>query len=90
MADAPKISLAQQLEALEVATTRQRALATSGRVQAMRPKNAEEYDLTRLQAAVRTMIWLRDNHADLHEFLALPKAVRARLVQQAKTEGTAS
>jgi hypothetical protein len=74
---APKISLAQQIEAVDLAIVRQRALATSGRVQEMRPKSAAQYDVDRLTVARRSLQTLLDNVDDIRALLDLPKPARA-------------
>lgn len=84
MTDAPKISLNQQLEAVQVACSRQAALANGTTLRALRPKNAEEYDLQRLQAVTRTLVWLRDNQEALAAFLGFSPEQRAAIIADAK------
>lgn len=55
---APKISLGQQIEAMDMACTRQRAMANGNTVRPLMPKRDEEYQLVRLQAALKTLRWL--------------------------------
>lgn len=71
---APRISLNQQIEALQLACTRQQTLANGGSVRALRTRSAEEYDLTRLQAATRTLLWLQANEAEIRTYLDTKKA----------------
>ena len=64
MSDQDKISLPQQIEALTIALTRQAALAQGTTIKPMRGKQAEQYDVLRLQAALRTLRWV-DAHQDV-------------------------
>jgi hypothetical protein len=73
---APRVSLAQQLEAVRFAETRQRVFAAGQAVKPMRGRSAEEYDLQRLSAAARTLEWLQLHEAEIKAFLALPQASR--------------
>jgi hypothetical protein len=73
----PRFSLAQQIEAVRFAETRQRTLATGGSVKGLRGTTVEGYDLQRLNAAARTLEWLRDHEADIRALLALSPAARA-------------
>jgi hypothetical protein len=75
-----KISLAQQIEALDFALTRQRNLARGGSIKGLRGRSAEEYDCERLAASIRTMEWLSAHERDIRAFIALtPEARRAAL-----------
>lgn len=62
-------SLAQQLDAMHLACTRQRTLAQGGTVKSMRRSAEEAFDLERLQAVTRTLLWLQDNEADVRAFI---------------------
>lgn len=73
----PSISLAQQIESVRFAETRQRSFASGLTVKPMRGKSAEEYDLQRLSAAARTLEWLQANEAAIKAFLALPAPARS-------------
>lgn len=81
MTDAPvKISLGQQIEAMDMACTRQRAMANGSTVRPLMPKRDEEYQLVRLQAALKTLRWLGQHEEQLVAWLALPKETRAELL----------
>jgi hypothetical protein len=73
----PRISLNQQLEAVGFAAARQATLAQGGTVKGLRPRSVEEYDLQRLQAVNRTLLWLVEHEAEIKAFLALPSDARA-------------
>jgi hypothetical protein len=66
------ISLAQQREAVHFATVRQGAIAGGGTVKGLRARSAEEFDLQRLQAALRTLDWLQSHEAEIRAYLAVP------------------
>jgi uncharacterized protein YcbX len=66
----PKISLAQQLDAVQFALRRQQTLATGGSVRGLRGRSVEEFDILRLRAALRTLEWLEANEAAIREALA--------------------
>jgi hypothetical protein len=66
----PRISLAQQIEAVRFAETRARSFANGQTVKPMRGRSAEEYDLQRLGAAARTLEWLKGNEAEIRALLA--------------------
>lgn len=70
MTDAPKISLNQQIEAVELAIRRQETLAAGGAVKGLRPRSVESYDIARLRAALVNLEWLARNHAEIREALA--------------------
>jgi hypothetical protein len=74
---APRISLAQQIEAVRFAETRARSFANGQSVKPMRGKAAEGYDLQRLNAAARTLEWLKDNEAEIKALLAARKTEAA-------------
>lgn len=80
---APRISLAQQLEAVRFAETRQRVFAAGQAVKPMRGRSAEEYDLQRLSAAARTLEWLQLHEAEIKAFLGLPSDARGSVLATA-------
>lgn len=85
MTDAPvKVSLGQQIEAMDMACTRQRALISGSTVRAYMPKRQEEFQLTRLQAAWRTLRWLQMHEDQLVAWLALSAETRAELLELAR------
>lgn len=74
MTDAARISLAQQIEAVRFAETRQRVFALGKSVKPMRGETAEKYDLMRLAAAARTLEWLARHEEDVRAFVAARRA----------------
>lgn len=74
MSTPPKFSLAAQIEALQTACTRQAALANGTTIKPLRGKAAEAYDLQRLQAVTRTMLWLQANSAEINAYAEAKKA----------------
>ena len=74
MSAPPKFSLAAQIEALALACTRQATLANGGTVRGLRGQSAEEYDLQRLQAVTRTLLWMQANDAEIRAFVDARKA----------------
>jgi len=73
----PRISLAQQAEAVDFALARQVSLANGATVKGKRGGSAERYDVQRLQAARRTIEWLMSHEAEIRSYLRLPEAGRA-------------
>jgi hypothetical protein len=69
-----KISLSQQIEAVRLAETRARSLANGVSVKPMRGSSAERYDLQRLNAAARSLEWLKDHEAEIRAWVAARKA----------------
>jgi len=88
---ARRVSLAQQLEAVLLACTRQATLARGQSVKALRTRAQEEYDLDRLQAVTRTLVWLQANQEALTGFLAFTAEQRAAIIAEARAKfGSAS
>ena len=83
---APKVSLAQQAEAIDTAILRQSHLVSGGSIRAMRAKCEEQFDLDRLRAARRTLDWLEDNQTEIRAFLAVPQAERTAWLSQASAK----
>lgn len=77
--NAPKISLRQQIEAVRLAETRQRTLCTGGTVRELRRDAESKFDLTRLNAAARSLEWLADHEPEIRKLLEIP-AVRRKLL----------
>jgi hypothetical protein len=67
---APRISLAQQIEAVRFAASRQRSIASGATIRAARGRSVEEYDTVRLGAAARTLAWLASNEEAVRAFIA--------------------
>jgi hypothetical protein len=80
-----RFSLAQQIEAVSFALTRQRALARGGTVRSMRGASVEQYDCDRLAAVERTLVWLRTHEAEIKAFLEA-KAERSKTAAAKPTE----
>lgn len=68
-----RISIGQQIEAVGFAVTRQASLANGGSVRGMRGRSTEEYDVKRLQAALRTLEWVRANEGEIRAWIAAKK-----------------
>lgn len=73
----PRVSLAQQIEAVRFAEVRQRTIAGGGSVKSARARSVEGYDLQRLGAAARTLEWLQEHEAEIREAVAAIKARNA-------------
>jgi hypothetical protein len=71
MSTTPKISLAQQAEAVEFAKVRQDSLNNGSSVKEMRGKSVAEYDALRLAAAAKTLRLFAGQEADLRWFVSL-------------------
>ena len=77
---APKISLAQQLEAVEFALRRQQSFVNGAKnIRELRPAAQAKFDAERLEAAVRTLRWLQDNEPEIRKLLAIPAERRTQL-----------
>ncbi len=77
---ADKISLAQQLEAVQFALRRQQSLCNGAKnIRELRPEAQARYDADRLEAAVKTLSWLRSHEAEIRKLLEIPAERRALL-----------
>lgn len=77
---ADKISLAQQLEAVEFALRRQQSLCNGAKnIRELRPAAQAKFDADRIEAAVKTLRWLQDNEPEIRKLLAIPAERRALL-----------
>ncbi|MGY6246668.1 hypothetical protein ACXIUS_03835 [Bosea thiooxidans] len=77
---APKISLAQQLEAVEFALRRQQSLLNGGKnIRELRPESVARFDADRLDAAVKTLRWMQSHEAEIRKLLEIPAERRALL-----------
>jgi len=83
---ARRVSLAQQLEAVQLACTRQATLARGQSVKALRTRTQEEFDLDRLQAVTRTLAWLQTNQEELTGFLTFTAEQRAAIIAEAQAK----
>lgn len=66
-----RISLAQQMEAVQLAAVRQASLATGATVKGLRPRSVEQFDAERLKAAVRHYVWLQEHEAEIRAYFAI-------------------
>lgn len=66
----PRVSLAQQIEAVRFAASRQRSIASGATIRAQRGRSVEEYDTVRLGAAARTLEWLARNEEAIRAAIA--------------------
>ncbi|CAM5764654.1 hypothetical protein [Bosea minatitlanensis] len=83
---APKISLAQQLEAVEFALRRQQSLCNGAKnIRELRPAAQAQYDADRLEAAVRTLRWLQSHEPEIRAFLKLPAEAREAVLKHGET-----
>jgi hypothetical protein len=77
---APKISLAQQLEALEFALRRQQSFVNGTKnIRELRPDAVARFDADRLEAAVKTLRWLQSHESEIRKLLEIPVERRALL-----------
>lgn len=84
--NAPKISLAQQLEAVDFALRRQQSLCNGAKnIRELRPEAQARYDAERLAAAFRTIRWLQSNEAEIRAFLELPAEARKAVLSWGET-----
>jgi hypothetical protein len=70
MSEPAKISLGQQIEAVDFAIVRQSSLANGASIKGRRGQAAEAYDVKRLRAALRTLEWLAQHEAEIRAYLA--------------------
>lgn len=81
-----KISLAQQLEAVEFALRRQQSFVNGTKnIRELRPAAQAKFDADRLDAAVKTLRWLQSHETEIRKLLEIPAEVRAAVVQGAAT-----
>jgi hypothetical protein len=83
MTDTPKISLAQQAEAVEFAKVRQDSLNFGGSVKEMRTRSTGEYDAQRLAAAAKTLRLFSKHQDEMRWFLSLSPETRQALKERA-------
>ena len=76
----PKVSLAQQREAVEFALRRQQSLCNGAKnIRELRPEAQARYDADRLEAAVKTLRWLQSHEPEIRKLLEIPAERRALL-----------
>lgn len=77
---APRVSLAQQLEALEFALRRQQSFVNGTKsIRELRPPAQARFDADRLEAAVKTLRWLQSHEPEIRKLLEIPAERRALL-----------
>lgn len=77
---APKISLAQQLEAVEFALRRQQSFVNGTKsIRELRPPAQARFDADRLEAAMKTLCWLQSHEPEIRKLLEMPAERRALL-----------
>lgn len=75
-----KISLAQQLEAVEFALRRQQSFVNGTKnIRELRPEAVVRFDAERLEAAVKTLRWLQSSEPEIRKLLEVP-AERRKLL----------
>lgn len=79
-----KISLGQQIEAVQMAATRQRKIAQGQKVGIETTKSQEEYQVNRLKAVALTLIWFQENETQIRAFMNLPVASRLEAIHFAQ------
>lgn len=84
---APKISLAEQVEAVRFAETRQRALNDGKAIKELRPAQFGKRDIQRLNAAARSLEILKEDADEIRAFLMLPADAREAVLRHGETMG---
>lgn len=77
---AARISLSQQLEALEFALRRQQSFVNGTKnIRELRPDAVARFDADRLEATVKTLRWLQSHEPEIRKLLEIPAERRALL-----------
>ncbi|MBN9471690.1 MAG: hypothetical protein ABS35_19670 [Kaistia sp. SCN 65-12] len=84
---APKVSLAEQIEAVRFAETRQRSLADGRTIKELRARQFAQRDLEALNAAARSLTVLKDDAEQIRAFLKLPAEAREAVLRHGETMG---
>lgn len=79
-----KVSLGQQIEAVQMAVNRQRKIAQGQKVGIETTKSQEEYQVDRLKSVALTLIWFQENEAQIRAFMKLPAASRLEAIHFAQ------
>lgn len=80
-----KISLAQQLEAVEFALRRQQSFVNGTKnIRELRPDAVARFDADRLDAAVKTLRWLQTHEPEIRKLLEIPAERRELLWKHMK------
>lgn len=75
-----RISLAQQLEAVEFALRRQQSFVNGTKsIRELRPPAQARFDADRLEAAVKTLRWLQSHEPEIRKLLEVPAERRGLL-----------
>lgn len=82
---APAIPLAQQIEAVRFAETRQRSMNDGRAIQELRGRQFGQRDLERLNAAARSLETLQKNADEVRAFLKLPAEAREAVLRHGET-----
>lgn len=81
-----KISLAQQLEAVEFALRRQQSFVNGTKnIRELRPDAVARFDADRLDAVVKTLRWLQSHEPEIRAFLKLPAEARHAVLKHGET-----
>lgn len=75
-----RVSLAQQLEAVEFALRRQQSFVNGTKsIRELRPPAQARFDAERLEAAVKTLRWLQTHEPEIRKLLEIPAERRTLL-----------
>mgnify|MGYP000892658747 CR=1 FL=1 len=83
----PKISLAEQIESVRFAETRQRALNDGKAIKELRGPQFGKRDIERLNAAARSLEILKEDADEIRAFLRLSAAAREAVLRHGETMG---
>lgn len=84
---APRISLAEQIESVRFAETRQRALNDGKAIKELRGPQFGKRDIERLNAAARSLEILKQQADEIRAFLKLPADAREAVLRHGETMG---
>lgn len=83
----PKISLAEQIESVRFAETRQRALNDGKAIKELRGPQFGKRDIERLNAAARSLEILKEDADEIRAFLRLSAEAREAVLRHGETMG---
>ncbi|MFC5393127.1 hypothetical protein [Bosea vestrisii] len=81
----PRISLAEQIEAVRFAETRQRALNDGKAIKELRGVQFGQRDIERLNTAARSLEILKGQADEIRAFLKLPADAREAVLRHGET-----
>lgn len=81
----PRISLAEQIESVRFAETRQRALNDGKAIKELRGVQFGKRDIERLNAAARSLEALKEYADEMRAFLKLPAEAREAVLRHGET-----